>query len=122
MSGGGAYIYIVKCADGSLYTGVTRRDVDERVSEHNQGFSPYTARRLPVVLLFSEAYDRVDEAVAAERRIKGWTRAKKAAYIRGDYARLSELAHRKRRLPPRPSTRPLTRPAQGEGIVEDERK
>jgi len=95
----GASIYILRCADGSLYTGITRRSVDERVSEHDQGLSTYTARRRPVVLIFSETYERVDEAVAAERRIKGWSRAKKEAYMRGDFERLSELASRKRREP-----------------------
>jgi putative endonuclease len=93
-----ASLYILKCADGSYYTGVTRRSVEERVSEHAQGLIEgcYTASRRPVALVFSEPYERVDEAIAAERRIKGWSRAKKEAYMRGDFARLSELARRKR--------------------------
>jgi putative endonuclease len=92
----GASIYILRCADGSYYTGLTRRSVDERVSEHAQGLiDSYTARRLPVELLFSEYYPRIDEAVAAERRIKGWSRAKKDAYMRGDFESLSKLAKRK---------------------------
>jgi len=66
----GAFIYI------------TRRSVEERVSEHLRGLIDgcYTASRLPVTLPFSEYYERIDEAVAAERRIKGWSRAKKEAY------------------------------------------
>jgi putative endonuclease len=93
----GASIYILRCADGSYYTGITRRSVDERVSEHAQGLIKgcYTERRLPVELVFSEYYARVDEAVAAERRIKGWSRAKKEAMMRGDFASLSALAKRK---------------------------
>ncbi|WOJ89238.1 GIY-YIG nuclease family protein [Methylocapsa polymorpha] len=93
----GAFIYILRCADGSYYTGVTRRDVQERVSEHAQGLIEgcYTASRLPVTLVFSEYYERVDEAIAAERRIKGWSRAKKEAYMRGDFERLTALARRK---------------------------
>jgi len=80
----GASIYILRCADGSYYTGITRRSVDERVSDHAQGLiDGYTARRLPVELVLSEHYERVDGAIAAERRIKGWSRAKKEAYIRG---------------------------------------
>jgi putative endonuclease len=55
--------------------------------------------RLPVELIFSEHYARLDEAIAAERRIKGCTRAKKEAYIRGDFSRLSELARRKGKEP-----------------------
>jgi putative endonuclease len=93
----GASIYILLCADGSYYTGVTQRDVEERVGEHARGLIPgaYTARRRPVKLIFSEAYERVDEAIATERRIKGWSRAKKEAYMRGDFASLVALAKRK---------------------------
>jgi putative endonuclease len=91
----GASIYILLCADGSYYTGVTRRAVEERVSEHEQGLLPgYTFTRRPLKLVFSEPYERVDEAIAAERRIKGWSRAKKEAYMRGDFASLVALAKR----------------------------
>ena len=89
----GASIYILRCADGSFYTGVTRRSVEERVSEHNSGMIPgFTSKRRPVALLFSETYARVDEAIAAERRIRGWSRAKKIAYMRGDFDALSKFA------------------------------
>ncbi len=92
----GASIYILECADGSYYTGITRRSVEERVSEHAQGLIPecYTFMRRPVKLMFSEHYERIDHAVTAERRIKGWSRAKKEAYMRGDFATLSALAKR----------------------------
>ena len=92
----GASIYILLCADGSYYTGITRRSVEERVSEHAQGLDRdcYTFTRRPVKLVYSETYERIDEAIAAERRIKGWSRAKKEAYMRGDFARLSLLAKR----------------------------
>ena len=94
---GGASIYIFRCADGSYYTGVTRRPVEERVSEHANGAIPgcFTFSRRPVVLAHSEHSERIDEAVAAERRIKGWSRAKKEAYISGDFERLSNLARRR---------------------------
>ena len=93
----GASIYILRCAGGSYYTGITRRSVDERLSEHAQGLLKgcYTESRLPVELVFSEFYERIDEAVAAERRIKGWSWAKKEAMMRGDFAALSALAKRK---------------------------
>jgi putative endonuclease len=93
----GASIYILLCADGSYYTGVTRRSVEERVSEHAQGLIPgcYTARRRPVKLVFSEPYERIDEAIATERRIKGWSRAKKEAYARGDFVALVDLSKRR---------------------------
>ena len=91
----GASIYLLLCADGSYYTGITRRSVEGRVSEHAQGLvAGYTFTRRPVKLVFSERYERIDEAVAAERQIKGWSRAKKEAYMRGDFARLVALATR----------------------------
>ena len=93
----GASLYILRCADGKLYTGLTRREVEERVSEHDQGLSTFTKTRLPVVLLFSEHYLRITDAIEAERRIKGWSRAKKLAYVAGDFERLSALAKRKKK-------------------------
>ena len=95
----GASIYILRCADGSYYTGLTRRPVEERLSEHQLGLLPgaCTERRRPVELVFSEYYERIDEAAAAERRIKGWSRAKKEAYVRGDFAALVALAKRRRK-------------------------
>jgi putative endonuclease len=92
----GASIYILQCVDGSYYTGITRRSVEERLSEHVQGLIPgcYTDARRPVKLMFSEHYERIDEAIAAERRIKGWSRPKKGVYMRGDFPALVELAKR----------------------------
>ena len=93
----GASIYILRCSDGSYYTGITRRPMEQRFSEHVIGLYPdcYTFSRRPVVLAHSEHYERIVDAVATERRIKGWSRAKKEAYMRGDFGRLSELARRR---------------------------
>jgi putative endonuclease len=92
----GASIYILECADGSTYAGITRRSVEERVSEHAQGLIPecYTFTRRPVKLIFDEHYERIADAIAAERRIKGWSQAKKEAYMRGDFGTLGALAKR----------------------------
>jgi putative endonuclease len=92
----GASIYILQCADGSYYTGITRRSLEERVSEHAQGLIPdrYTFTRRPVKLILAEHYERIVDAIAAERRIKGWSRAKKEEYIRGDFPALAVLAKR----------------------------
>ena len=91
----GASIYNLLCFDGSYYTGITRRSVEERVSEHAQGLMPdYTFTRRPVKLVFSEHYERIVDAIAAERRIKGWSRAKKEAYMRRDFSALVALAKR----------------------------
>jgi putative endonuclease len=84
---GGASIYILLCSDGSHYAGVTRRSVEERVSEHDHGLmSGYTFTRRPVKLVFSEHYERIVDAIAAESRIKGRSRAKKEAYMCGDFS------------------------------------
>jgi putative endonuclease len=117
----GASIYILRCADGRYYTGITRRPVDERVSEHAQGLIKgcYTESRLPVALVFSEYYERVDEAVAAERRIKGWSRAKKEAMMRGDFVALSALAKRKRK-PEKPKSDPSSFETQASPAPQDE--
>jgi putative endonuclease len=53
----------------------------------------YTFTRRPVKLVFSEHYERIVDAIAAERRIKGWSRAKEA-YMRGDFPALVALAKR----------------------------
>ena len=95
-----AYLYIVRCRDGSYYVGTTRASLEERIAQHNAGmFDGYTARRRPVVLVFHEEFGRITDAIAAERRVKGWRRDKKEALIRGDYAVLRELsiAYEKRR-------------------------
>jgi putative endonuclease len=93
-----ASVYILLCSDGSYYTGITRREVEERASEHAQGLDPtcYTFPRRSVSLVFSASFDRVDEAVSFERQVKGWSRAKKQALIRGDYDALSTLAARRK--------------------------
>ena len=81
----GCTLYILRCADGPYYTGLTRRSVDERLSEHQNGCSTFTSSRLPVTVAHAEHYPVITDAIAAERRIKGWTRAKKEAYMRGDF-------------------------------------
>ena len=95
----GAWLYILKCADGSYYTGTTRADLEKRVGEHQSGvFDGYTALRRPVKLVYSEYFERIVDAIAAERRIKGWSRAKKEALIAGDFQRLQVESRRRRRF------------------------
>ena len=86
-------VYILRCADGSYYTGLTKQDPEARAWEHNHDrIDSYTARRRPVLLVFTEVYERITDAIARERQIKGWSRAKKLALIRGDWALISRLA------------------------------
>ena len=67
------------------------------MSEHQNGCSAYTSLRLPVTVAHAEHYPVITDAIAAERRIKGWSRAKKEAYMRGDFPLLCELAKRRGR-------------------------
>jgi len=91
----GAFLYIVRCADGSYYTGTTRDELERRIAEHNSGyFGGFTATRRAVVLVYSQWFERITDAIAAERQIKGWSRAKKEALMRGDFGVLRKLAQR----------------------------
>ncbi len=86
------WVYILKCSDGSYYTGSTS-NLGKRISEHqNRLIKGYTSKRLPVKLVFSEYFDDVYFAISAERKIKGWTRAKKEALVKGDFKLLHELS------------------------------
>ena len=86
------YAYLLRCNDGSYYAGHTD-DLETRIAQHQTGaLGGYTAKRLPVTLVWSAEFPTRDEAFAAERRIKGWSRAKKEALIAGDWGRISELA------------------------------
>ncbi|WP_100965387.1 GIY-YIG nuclease family protein [Bosea sp. FBZP-16] len=97
----GCWVYIVRCADGAFYTGSTRSTVEIRVAEHNNCVYPdsFTSKRTPVTLVFAEHFQAITDAIAMERRIKGWSRAKKEAFIAGDFERLSLLSKRKPTAP-----------------------
>ena len=86
------HAYLLRCNDGSYYVGHTD-DLETRMAQHQTGATGgYTAPRRPVTLVWSETFPTRDEAFAAERRIKGWSRAKKEALIAGDWDRLRMLA------------------------------
>jgi putative endonuclease len=100
----GAWLYILRCSDGSYYVGTTRSSLEIRIAQHNAGtFGGYTKSRRPVELVFSEWFDRITDAIENERKLKGWSRAKKEAFMRGDLASVQQLAKRK---PIHPSRRP----------------
>ena len=92
----GCWFYILLCADGTYYVGTSRQhDLETRVSQHNLGlFGGYTAKRRPVSLVYSVYFDCIADAIAYERQVKGWSRAKKEALIRGEYDLLPELSKR----------------------------
>ena len=107
-----AYLYILRCADGSYYVGTTRGGLEKRLAEHEAGaFDGYTARRRPIILVFHQHFGRIEDAVAAERQVKGWRREKKEALIRGDFAALRSLSRRAARSPERASRRAPAVPA-----------
>jgi putative endonuclease len=90
-----AYLYILQCADGSYYTGTTVGSLERRLAEHQTGTNDgYTSLRRPVMLVYHQHFEHLDDAAAAERQVKGWRRYKKEALIRGDLASLPSMARR----------------------------
>ena len=103
---GDTYVYILRCSDGSYYTGSYRgADIATRVSEHNLGVddNTYTKRRRPVELIWSESFTRAEDAINLERQIKGWSQKKKETFMKGDWDEVSKLSQN------------TLRQAQGEG-------
>ena len=87
------YVYILKCADNSYYTGISY-DVDKRFAQHQEGYNPdsYTFSRRPVELVYCADFLDPKQAIAFEKQVKGWSRAKKEALIAGDWNKIVELA------------------------------
>ena len=85
-------MYILRCSDGSYYTGSTR-DLESRLYEHQNGLGAvFTKKRLPIKLVYCEEFERIDDAFYREKQVQGWSRAKKEALIRGQYDLLPKLA------------------------------
>jgi len=86
------YVYILKCADSTLYTGVNI-DISRRVKRHNARIGgTYTRTRVPVALAYSEECPSYSAALKREAQIKRWTKKKKLALIAGDVSYLHELS------------------------------
>lgn len=87
------YMYILECADGSYYAGVTN-NVEERFSQHQIGNDPkgYTYSRRPVKLVYHQGFQQANDAIVFEKKVKGWTVAKKKALIAGDFEALKKLS------------------------------
>ena len=89
------WTYILHCNAGVFYTGHTD-SLENRIADHQAGrFAGFTKNYLPVELVWSQEFVTRDEAKSAEKRIKGWSRAKKLALIRGDWEEVSRLARSK---------------------------
>ena len=98
------WVYLLRCADRSYYVGHTD-DLDKRIAQHRRGeIAGYTTTRRPVQFLHAEAFTTREEALAAERQLKGWSRKKKEAWARSDWAEVSRLGQRRTSTrSPRPS-------------------
>ena len=107
------FAYMLDCADGTIYTGHTD-DLDVRYAQHVAGYFPkcYTLKRRPLTLLWAESFGTRVEALEAERRIKGWSAAKKRALAAGDWALLSELARCR-------TDARVTRPSTSSGLADE---
>lgn len=89
------FMYILKCSDGSYYTGSTI-NLGDRVYQHPNGLGAnYTKTRLPILLVYSEEYPRIDLAFNREKQVQGWSRKKKEALINGKYESLPNLSKSK---------------------------
>ncbi len=97
------YMYILQCADDSYYCGSTKY-LYKRLGQHLKGVGAnHTSKRLPVTLIYYEAFGRIDHAFYREKQIQGWSRKKKEALINGNPDLLPELAIAYRDLRPGPS-------------------
>ncbi|HEK19797.1 MULTISPECIES: GIY-YIG nuclease family protein [unclassified Mucilaginibacter] len=94
------HVYMLLCNDGSYYTGVTN-NIERRLIEHEAGenVNCYTFKRRPLKLVFQEAFGDINQAIAFEKQVKGWRRAKKEAIIAGNWHLLPELAKTSQYLP-----------------------
>ena len=88
------YVYMLRCRDDSIYIGHTD-DLDIRLAAHWSGaYDGYTAKRRPFRLIYKDAFSTREEAFAAERQLKGWSKAKKLALARGDWTDIQRLSLR----------------------------
>jgi putative endonuclease len=87
------YVYILRCADDSYYTGVTN-DLERRLAEHQSGNSSgsYTSTRRPIEIVFWQEFNDIRQAIAFEKQVKGWSRKKKEAIIADRWEDLKALA------------------------------
>jgi len=91
-----SYLYILKCADNSYYTGVTS-DLEKRIFQHSTGLykNSYTAKRRPLQLVFYSEFTDINLAIEKEKQIKKWSKVKKEAIINGEFDSLINLAKKK---------------------------
>ncbi|WP_026818048.1 GIY-YIG nuclease family protein [Arthrobacter castelli] len=77
------HMYILECGDSSFYVGSTW-DIERRLAQHQAGAGArYTARRLPVKLVYCEEFTRIRDAFVREKQVQNWSRAKRQTLIGG---------------------------------------
>ncbi|MGA9419571.1 MAG: GIY-YIG nuclease family protein [Candidatus Cybelea sp.] len=99
------WVYMLLCADGSFYVGVTN-NLEFRLGQHSFGIDRrcYTFTRRPLVLAHSSDFQNVNDAIAWEKQLKGWSRAKKLALVEEDWPLISRLARNYGEQQTHPST------------------
>ena len=118
------YVYLLTCVDGSYYCGQTD-NIDARMTQHWAGEIGYTSTRKPVELVWQGEFESREGAITFEQQIKGWSRAKKEALIKGDWDEIKSLAKSKNQVqkerltaPENPSTSSGGTVGSTEGAVE----
>lgn len=93
------FVYILECADGSYYVGVTN-DLEIRIEQHNSGYDPksYTFTRRPVVLRYYQRFNLIEQAIEFEKQLKGWSRKKKEALFNEDWDEVKRLSNLKKKI------------------------
>jgi putative endonuclease len=91
------FVYILECADKSYYTGVTN-DLDIRIEQHKNGddVNAYTYSRRPLTLKYYMRFDQIEQAIAFEKQVKGWSRNKKEALFKEDWEEIMKLSNQKK--------------------------
>ena len=86
------WTYMLRCSDGTYYVGSTW-SLERRLDQHEKGLgAEYTKRRLPVELVYAAEFESIADAFNWEKRLQGWSRAKREAVIRGDWSALPALS------------------------------
>jgi len=87
------YVSILKCSDDSYYVGVTN-NLDTRISQHDSGIDKiaYTYNKGPLLLVFHETFNDINQAIAREKHLKGWSRKKKEVLINNNIELLKEFS------------------------------